>query len=456
MRLRGRIAARTACLLIPALIALGVHQVRREWAASERAVAARVLARLAVDRTRCEASPTTYAQEAGSARLHVYDREGRAARPDAPPLDPDLASKAAPDGTRAAVTWNGDHGVAVVRLPWGDGPCAIVQLTFARSWTRGPHRVVGVVVLRVTVVAALVCAIVAFAVGPVVTSLRAMTRAVAVRTGSKGALTPRARGGDELAALGRALDDAHAAVDRELTARRDREAALEDHLRSTAHDLAIPLSVLQGHLSALRVGDPVDHDARSATIIEAIAEAHFIGAVISDLGVAARARAGLLDQPGQAHDLRDLVERVVQRHRVLAQARGVALELGMPEVALTVRVDGTAAQQAIGNVVLNAVQYAPVGGWVAVTVDRRDDRFEVRVVDDGPGLAPGEQFDALLREGARGDAGRRRGDGSGAGLAITQRVATAYGWRLAAATPPDGGIAVTIDGPLAPADASER
>lgn len=176
-------------------------------------------------------------------------------------------------------------------------------------------------------------------------------------------------------------------------------------------------------------------------------EAQYIGALVHNLAAAARLDA-VAEVTTQADvDLGALVARVVARHLPIARSFGIALELAEPATPITVAGDVILLEQAIGNLVHNAVRYNRAGGHVAVLVEAdAPRRFVVSVIDDGPGIEAHE-LASLLERGHRGDDARtRRPDGSGLGLDITQRVAERHGFELTFRASEAGGLHVELRG----------
>jgi two-component system, OmpR family, sensor histidine kinase KdpD len=119
--------------------------------------------------------------------------------------------------------------------------------------------------------------------------------------------------------------------------------------------------------------------------------------------------------------------------------------------------DASLLEQAVFNVLDNAVKYAPEGSLVRIAA--RDDGATVSltVTDDGLGIPPEHLphvFDSFFRV-SRGD---RTAAGTGLGLAISRGLLEAMGGKIAAQSPrPDGpatgfpGTVMTITLPAAPA-----
>jgi signal transduction histidine kinase len=164
---------------------------------------------------------------------------------------------------------------------------------------------------------------------------------------------------DEVATLGRAFNEAGATVRVQLSEIRAREETLRKFVADTTHDVAIPMSVLQGHLSsldeALAGRSAPESDARSH-LQDAIKETHYMASLLRNLAVATKlgeANAPLAIGPV---NLSALVERVIGRHRPIARASRVELDFAVPASPLVQQTDATLLEQAVGNLVDNAIR----------------------------------------------------------------------------------------------------
>lgn len=377
-------------------------------------------------------------------QLWVYSEDGRPIREGAPAL-PDGALTLALGGVRSGdEPWWSDEVTAVVRTPWGTGPCTFVlaEGSTTRGWLGA--------VLPATYVwltpLVLVTGVVLLAVGPVVGRLRRLTDAVraSAARGYQGHV--ELGGNDEIADLAAAFDQAGHAVQRQMGEAERRERALREFLANTTHDLMIPLTVLQGHLAAL-AGAPQAGRPDPGAVSAALDEAQFMAALVRNLAAVAR-----LDTVGEAPfadlvELGSLVGRVVTRHLTVARARGVALDGAVPDAAVWVLGDVTLLEQALNNLVHNAVRYNHPDGHVAVVLDADQGLFELSVIDDGPGIAD-DRLATLRVRGARGDDARTRApDGQGLGLDIVARVAALHGLAFTLARGDVGGLVATLQGP---------
>lgn len=381
-----------------------------------------------------------------------YDATLTSSVPGAPVLDDETRREAR--AGRAIVRGSYDDGDQVL-VRTGGNACAWVLARRPR-----PPFVEGVVVPLVRAwglpLIAMLAAI-ALGLGPIVRRTRRLSQAVrdAARDRYREPITAHlGEGDDEIAELGTAFADAAREVRGALDVQEARERTLREFLANTTHDVMTPLTVLQGHLAALeeaaREGRAIGADERAA-IASAIDELQYTTSLVRNLEVAARLEAGEPHVARAPVELGRLVERIVARYRPLARQRGVAIEAAIPDAPLVAELDETFFEQAVGNVVFNAIRHHRAeGGNVAVVLERvsRGDerRFRLRVLDDGPGVAA-EELARLTERSMRGDAARtRHPDGKGLGLAIARRVCELHDVELGFANGEGGGLVVTMEG----------
>lgn len=406
-------------------------------------------------RTRPEPPPADPPDEAarrGRARrfwappIMAYDAGFRPAHPEAPALS-ESVQRALRSGEEVVSERRAGGVLVAVRMPWDEGPCAVVAAfrPAPQSIDSPPGLLASILALCAGFLAA-----VWVASGPVVRRIRAL--AGHVRSSAEGRYqTPvPVTGSDEVAALARAFNEAGREVRAHLSQVEEREATLRSFVANTTHDVMLPLTVLQGHLSQLQknAGEGSESGRRIGAAAE---EAHYIGSLLQNLSAAAKLETGAALER-HPFDLSALVERVVERHRPLAAATGVALDHAVPEAPLWADGDVTLVEQAVGNVVHNAIRHNHRGGRVAVVLDEDGrEAFRVRVADDGPGVPP-EQIGQLGERRFRAaEARQRHPEGLGLGLSIARDVARRHGYVLAFTPNAPTGLAVDLTGPTVPA-----
>jgi len=261
----------------------------------------------------------------------------------------------------------------------------------------------------------------------------------------------RVNGSDEVTELARAFNEAGAKVRAHVAALEGRERTLREFLSNTTHDVMIPLTVLQGHLAEFRDALTAGRALAPGQVVPALQEAQYLASLLHNLGAAAKLETGEPLIERHPVDLGALVERVVARHRPVAGPAGVSVEFGIPERPVIVNGDVTLIEQAVSNVVHNAVRYNRPGGHVAILLeDVPDLRFRLRVLDDGPGVLD-DELERLAGRHARGNEARQRHPGGlGLGLHIAYRVVERHGFTMTLGRPEAGGFEVTFTGPAAP------
>jgi len=458
MNLRTRLALTVLAVVVP--IAVGARWVRAdaEARAMDAALNEEVLASLEGDeQARCEAAPARWqgprcGTNAPGRTVFVYDHTLRPAREGSPPVDAAWRRRIA----RGAVVLGrrrdegGETGYeALVRVPGTPRACAFVlvrrenlpSLTLRGGVPFLPPRFLPVVVML---------GVMLLALGPLVARIRRLTRAVRRSAAERYVRPVAVEGDDEVAALAQAFNEAAAEVRSHVAQQESRERALREFLENTTHDLAIPLTVLQGHLSAIGQRVRAGESVSAESIAAAMDEAQYMASLAHNLTAAARLESAAPTAERVAVELTSLVGRVVARHRPVAAQRGIELESGVPPEALSALGDVTLLEQALSNVVHNAIRYNREGGHVAVLLeDEAAGRFRLRVLDDGPGMTAAD-LGRLSQRRARGEQARsRHPEGFGLGLDIARRVADTHGWTMTLGASEYGGLEVVFVGDVA-------
>jgi len=376
----------------------------------------------------------------------AYDEQLRAGNP-GPPLDPSLAAGLVPGGIAVApASWTRGEVAVLVRAPWGTGRCAFV---FARGISEPWLGAIipplkdwlwpGLVILAAQLVA-------------IAPTLRRLTRLTAgvERSAASGYRTGvPVDADDEIGTLAAAFDAAAREARTQLDEKDRREQALRDFLANATHDVMIPLTVLQGHLAKAQAQVAAGEPVGRSLLVEAQEEAHYMGGLMHDLATMARLDSAEPRLQVERVELEGLVARVMARHRPIARELEVEIESATPAEPVAALADLTLLEQAVSNLVYNAIRHNRPGGHAALILDDDRGRFRLRVIDDGPGI-PEAELAHLIARGFRGnDARTRFPGGQGLGLDIAHRVAKLHGFALAFRRSEYGGLEAELAGPLA-------
>ena len=218
----------------------------------------------------------------------------------------------------------------------------------------------------------------------------------------------------------------------------------EEFIAEAAHRVRTPLAIVRTKAEIIqRKSDDPETKAALSEMIHAIDDSsRTAGQLLDHAMVTFR-----LDHLSQERvDLRSLIEDTVDRLAPLSDLKDITLGSGELE-ALEVRGDPILLQNALQNIIDNAIKYAPGGASVNVEARRSGDEAEVRVTDTGPGF-PTDRDDDLTARFVRG-ANAQSVVGSGLGLTIVQEVVRAHGGRMQTRNIDGGGACVTLFLPLA-------
>jgi two-component system, OmpR family, sensor histidine kinase BaeS len=239
----------------------------------------------------------------------------------------------------------------------------------------------------------------------------------------------------EMKSLVRAFNSMAARLE---TDERQRRSLLAD----VSHELRTPLAVLRGELEAMIDGvHPVDE----AHLTAAVDQIAMLTKLVEDLRTLALAEAGTLPLHEEPTDLAVLAQEAATSFEGLAAAEGVALEVRIARDIPLVDVDPLRIQQVIGNLVANALRYAPRGSAVSIVGAAHAGWVSISVIDRGPGVAP-ELLPHLFERFAKAEDSH----GSGLGLAIARQLVEAHGGTIAAQQPADGGTVIRFELPTEP------
>ena len=248
------------------------------------------------------------------------------------------------------------------------------------------------------------------------------------------------------------LADATATLERLGVAHAISEARMRsqtDELRdaligSVSHELRTPLASILGAATVLSSAPALaNENSLKALVHDVRDEAERLNNDIQNLLDASRISSGGIKPHIEWADPADIVHSALERCRRRLTGRRLALD--MPDDLPLVHVDPVLVQQALVQIVDNAVKYSPPGSQIAVSARAENGRIMLSVVDEGAGVTPAEQAKMWGRF-ARGDRLAAITSGSGLGLWIANAFIAANGGKISARSEGPGlGTAVTIE-----------
>ena len=149
-------------------------------------------------------------------------------------------------------------------------------------------------------------------------------------------------------------------------------------------------------------------------------------------------------------DAADEIREAVLAAGPAARAAGLEIECEIDADLPCISGDGSGIQQAVMNLLTNAIKYARSGGWIRVVASRNaSGELEIAVQDNGPGI-PASELKRIFEPFYRGFvASTLQVHGSGLGLTIVERAARAHGGRVTVDSTPGRGTRFTLHLPAA-------
>lgn len=209
-------------------------------------------------------------------------------------------------------------------------------------------------------------------------------------------------------------------------------------LASVSHDFRTPLASILGAATGLiEFGDRLDPSAQKDLLAQIRTEAEGLDEMVRNLLAITRIDSGALELRRDWVDLKEVIERVVNAAR--RHGARQPIEVALPESLPLVRADAILVEQAIANVVGNAVMHTPPQTRIRLDAAVAPDTVTLHVTDNGPGI-PAGALQHVFDKFARGDGrGTDNGKGTGLGLAIARGIMEAHAGSIKAESPVAGG-----------------
>ena len=215
----------------------------------------------------------------------------------------------------------------------------------------------------------------------------------------------------------------------ERAARREAEevSRLKDEFLATvSHELRTPLISINGWTQLLREGRISGEQAeRALESIERNAKSQT--QLVNDLLDVSRIITGKMRLDVGPLRLGSVIEAAVESVRPSAEAKDIRLSVLLNPAVDTISGDAERLQQAVWNLLSNAIRFTQKGGRVQVRLERVDSHVEITVADNGRGIKPEflpHVFDRFRQE--EGGTDRQHG-GLGLGLAIVRQLVELHG-----------------------------
>lgn len=234
-------------------------------------------------------------------------------------------------------------------------------------------------------------------------------------------------------------------VFQDVTHLRQLENARRDFVANVSHELKTPITSIKGYVETLLAGALKEPENAEKFLHIIGKHADRLNEIIDDLLSLSRierdAERGMVFLT--AENLQGVLQAAIQVCGPQAAAKDITVHLSCPE-NLRAPINAPLLEQALVNLVDNAIKFSGPGSTVQVEAARTATEIVIRVRDQGCGI-PAEHLPRIFERFYRADAGRsRKVGGTGLGLAIVKHIAQAHNGRVEAESTPAQGSVFTL------------
>ncbi|MEO8071176.1 MAG: HAMP domain-containing sensor histidine kinase, partial [Acidobacteriota bacterium] len=268
----------------------------------------------------------------------------------------------------------------------------------------------------------------------------------AIAAGATGVRAPDT-GGDEVTSLARAFNDMAGELEQRTLALEKADRTRRQLLADVSHELTTPLAAIRGYVETLGMADvPLDTATRARYLQIVNDETVRLEHIVGDLLDLARLEGGGGTFRAEPVSIAQLLQRVRHRHEPMVRDKDVALETLQDPAVEIITGDQNRLEQALQNLVANAIRHAPRGGRVTVRATPAADGVMFAVEDSGAGI-PVEHLARIFDRFYKVDESRTGTavpSGSGLGLSIVRAIVSRHGGTITASNAAHGGARFEI------------
>ncbi|MBN2163856.1 MAG: HAMP domain-containing histidine kinase [Pontiellaceae bacterium] len=220
---------------------------------------------------------------------------------------------------------------------------------------------------------------------------------------------------------------------------------LRDVTANIAHDLKTPVMRIRGLIESSEWAE-VGPTEREQMLASATEECDRLMPLIDSILELSRAEAGMLVLQEESFDLAAEVRSAHDMFSTVAEDHDILFRCSAPDGPVPMFGDRNRMQRVIANLLDNALKFAPQGGSVDLLLQTENDRIELIVRDNGPGI-PENEVENVFKRFYRLDPSRNT-PGHGLGLSMVRAFVNAFGGSVSIQSGAGSGCTVTVMLPL--------
>ncbi|MCI8814380.1 MAG: HAMP domain-containing histidine kinase [Lachnospiraceae bacterium] len=214
-----------------------------------------------------------------------------------------------------------------------------------------------------------------------------------------------------------------------------------EFVAAASHELRSPLTVILSSLAAMQ-GAPQEKQRQFAVNIQE--EGRRMNRLVSDMLALANADNGSWSFCPSEEEPDTFLLEMYERYLPRAREKKIRLDIHLPEVAvLPQRWDTDRMTQVLEILLDNALTYTPAGGCIRLILSQKQEKTEIRVADNGPGI-PDDEKEIIFQRFYRMDSSHHDKNHFGLGLCIAKEILRLHKGRIHVEDTPGGGACFVI------------
>ncbi|MCI5072559.1 CHASE domain-containing protein [bacterium] len=226
-------------------------------------------------------------------------------------------------------------------------------------------------------------------------------------------------------------DKVFSLIFRDITYKKKMDTLKNEFISTVNHELRTPLTAISGSLSLMKMKLKNKVEDKIFSLIELSSRnTKKLIRIVNDLLDMEKIAAGKMEYALETLNINEPTQKAIEDNMGFALEHNIELVFNKSVPDLWVKVDPMRYQQAVTNLISNAIKFSPQQEVVRVTVYRENDHAMVCVADKGPGISESyanKIFDKFSQVDA---SSKRKAGGTGLGLNITQSIIMAFGGRV--------------------------
>ncbi len=248
----------------------------------------------------------------------------------------------------------------------------------------------------------------------------------------------RIKGEDEISQLSKSFDEMAGSLEKLFNEQKS-------FLADASHELKTPLTVIQGYAEVALLSPEVRNNPEAANGFEGILSVTTqMKRIVNDLLFLSRSSLGKLPMEEKAVDLKNLLEKIQEDAKILAQTKNISYSLDA--VPATIVGDESRLRQVFFVLLDNAIKFTPSGGRIDVDTRVAGNVVRLGFSDTGSGI-PEKDIPYIFDRFYQVDRSRSK-EGAGLGLAIAKVIIESHGGEVKVESQPGKGTRFSIDFPI--------